>query len=93
MKANTPQTQLLPVAKRRQVHILNPAAGGGKILEAAKRAIEKTGGEMRFSEKPGQITELVRDLFAAEPEAHAVVYGGTEQCTRPSTASCSPGTA
>ena len=76
MKATTAQTQLRPVSRRHQVHILNPAAGGGKVLEAAKRAIENTGGEMRFSEKPGQITEIVRDLFIAEPEAHAVVYGG-----------------
>ena len=64
------------VPDRRQVHILNPAAGGGRHYEAARRAVESQGGEIMVSEVPGGIAELVRELFLRDPVAHAVVYGG-----------------
>ena len=70
------QTLLPPVYERHQLHVLNPAAGAGKHFEAAKKAVENTKGEMLLSERPGQITELVRELFIREPCAHIVVYGG-----------------
>lgn len=79
MKAAVPQTKriTLPnVSERHAVHILNPASGSGQFYEAAKRAIEKTGGEMLTSEHPGHIKELVRELFEKDPFAHAVIYGG-----------------
>lgn len=65
-----------PVQERHQVHIVNPAAGNGRLIEAVRRAIANTGGEIRESREPGDVTRLVRELFAAEPTAHAVVYGG-----------------
>ncbi len=67
---------LPPVYERHQLHILNPAAGAGKHLMAAKHAVENTKGEMILSDKPGQITDLVREIFVREPCAHVVVYGG-----------------
>ncbi len=67
---------LPPVYERHQVHILNPAAGAGKHFEAAKKAVANTRGEMLLSERPGQVTELVRELFVREPYAHVIVYGG-----------------
>ena len=65
-----------PVSERHQVHIVNPAAGRGRLLEAVRRAIADTAGEIRESAEPGDVTRLVRELFEAEPYAHAVVYGG-----------------
>ena len=86
MKAKVPETQkqtvkmeIPGIADRHQVHILNPASGGtkgGKAYEAAKRAIENAGGEIRISEKPGGIEDLTAELFAKDPFAHAIVYGG-----------------
>ena len=86
MKAKVPETrknsvkvEIPGIADRHQVHILNPASGGkhgGKAYEAAKRAIENSGGEIRISEKPGGIEDLTAELFTKEPFAHAVVYGG-----------------
>jgi len=86
MKAKVPETknqtvkmEIPGIADRHQVHILNPASGGtkgGKAFEAAKAAIEKSGGEIRISEKPGGIEELTAELFEKEPFAHAIVYGG-----------------
>lgn len=64
------------VSERRAVHILNPAAGNSRYVEAARRAVEKTGGELLLSEKKGHIQELVAELFTKDPFAHAVVYGG-----------------
>ncbi len=64
------------VNERRQVHILNPAAGKRKLYEAAKRTIGEIGGEIMTSDRPGQIEELVRELFCRDPFAHAIVYGG-----------------
>ena len=75
MKAQIRET-LPPVYERHQVHILNPAAGAGRHFEAAKKAVEMSKGEMVFSERPGQVTEIVRELFIREPYAHAIVYGG-----------------
>ena len=85
MKAKVPEThrtvkvELPGIADRRQVHILNPASGGtqgGKSYEAAKSAIEKAGGEIRISEKPGGIEELAAEVCAKDPFAHIIVYGG-----------------
>lgn len=79
MKAAVPQTKriILPnVSERRAVHIINPTSGSGRFYEAAKKAIENSGGEMLTSECPGHITELVRELFGKDPFAHAVIYGG-----------------
>lgn len=86
MKAKVPDSQkkavrveIPGIADRRQVHILNPASGGtkgGKAFEAAKNAIEKSGGEIRISEKPGGIEDLTAELFVKDPFAHAIVYGG-----------------
>lgn len=64
------------VSERRIVHIVNPVSGGSRFYEAAKRSIEKTGGEMLTSEYPGHIVSLVAELFAKDKFAHAVVYGG-----------------
>lgn len=86
MKARIPQPQnetlkveIPGIADRRQVHILNPASGGtggGKAFDAAKTAIEKAGGEIRISEKPGGIEELSAEVCAKDPFAHIIVYGG-----------------
>ena len=75
MKAAIPLT-LPGVSERRHVHILNPASGGQKYYEAARRAVEKQKGEMLVSEKPGQLRELTAELFSRDPFAHAIVYGG-----------------
>ena len=64
------------VSERHQVHIVNPAAGNGRLIEAVRRAIANTNGEVRESAEPGDVTRIVRSLFEAEPTAHAVVYGG-----------------
>ena len=69
-------SSLPPVSERRQVHLVNPAAGGGRHLAAAEAAIGRMGGELRKSERPGHLTELVRELFVKDPFAHAVAYGG-----------------
>lgn len=69
--------QTLPaISDRRRVHILNPAAGKKKHYVMANRTIEQIGGEIMTSERPGQIEELVRELFHRDPYAHAIVYGG-----------------
>ena len=69
--------QTLPsISDRRRVHILNPAAGKKKQYILANRTIEQIGGEIMTSERPGQIEELVRELFRRDPYAHAIVYGG-----------------
>ena len=64
------------IGDRRHVHILNPAAGKKKHYVMASRTIEQIGGEIMTSERPGQIEELVRELFVRDPYAHAIVYGG-----------------
>ncbi len=64
------------LGSRRVVHILNPASGKPGYFDAARRAVEKEGGEMQISQYSGGIIDLVRDLFISDPFAHAVVYGG-----------------
>ena len=82
MKAKLPnevKITLPNVSERRAVHILNPSSGGKnarKYYEAALRSIEKAGGETLTSEHCGHVTELVSELFAKDPFAHAVIYGG-----------------
>lgn len=75
MKAMIPLT-LPNVSERRHIHVLNPASGGSKYFEAAKRAIEKTGDDMLISDNPGEIRSKICKLFTNDPFAHAVVYGG-----------------
>ena len=79
MKVRVPTAKKISlpnINERRQVHILNPNSGKQSYYEAAKSAIQKAGGELMTSEHPGQITELVAELFTADPFAHAVIYGG-----------------
>jgi len=79
MKVRVPtakKNSLPNVSERRQVHILNPRSGKRDYCNAAKAAIEKTGGEILMSDHQGQITELVCELFSRDPFAHAVIYGG-----------------
>lgn len=64
------------LGSRRIVHILNPASGKPGYFDAARRAVEKEGGEMQISQHCGGITDMVRDLFKSDPFAHAVIYGG-----------------
>lgn len=79
MKAKVQDGTYHAAGERRTVHILNPSSGGKnaqKYYEAARRAVEKIGGDMLVSEKPRHIMTLVSELFAKDPYAHAVVYGG-----------------
>lgn len=79
MKAKVPDVTVPAVGERRVVHILNPSSGGKKAqkyFETARRAVEKIGGDMLVSEKPRHIMTLAAELFAKDPYAHAVVYGG-----------------
>lgn len=79
MKAAAPKVKKISlpnVSERRQVHILNPKSGNSRYYEAARRAIEKTGGEILVSEEKGQIMSLTAELFEKDPFAHAVIYGG-----------------
>ncbi len=79
MKVQVPKAKKISlpnISERRQVHILNPKSGRQSYYEAAKSAIEKSGGEIMTSEHPGQITELVCELFTHDPFAHAIIYGG-----------------
>ena len=71
-----PKKEIPGLSERRRVHILNPAAGKKKHYVLANRTIEQIGGEIMTSERPGQIEELVRELFHRDPYAHAIVYGG-----------------
>lgn len=70
------RTDLPGVSERRQVHILNPKSGSQKHSAAVRHAVENVGGQILASEKQGQITSLVAELFEKDPYAHAVVYGG-----------------
>ncbi|MBE6542146.1 MAG: hypothetical protein E7672_06835 [Ruminococcaceae bacterium] len=77
--AAEPTANLPGVSERHSVHILNPFSGGKnakKYYEAARRAIEKIGGEILVSEHSGHITEITADVFRKDPFAHAVIYGG-----------------
>lgn len=66
----------LPLSERRQIHIANPAAGGGRHLAAAENAVRQTGGKLFKSERPGHLAELVAEALTSDPYAHIVVYGG-----------------
>ena len=66
----------LPLSERNQIHIANPAAGGGRHLAAAENAVRQTGGELLKSERPGHLSELVADALTRDPYAHLVIYGG-----------------
>ena len=76
VRSSDKSTTLLPLSERRQIHIANPAAGGGKHLAAAEEAVRKTGGELLKSERPGHLTELIAEALVKDPTAHVVVYGG-----------------
>jgi len=66
----------IQLSERRQVHIINPVSGSGRFYEAACRGAERSGGEVRLSEYAGMVEEIAAELFASDPYAHAVVYGG-----------------
>ncbi len=66
----------LPLSERNQIHIANPAAGGGRHLAAAEEAVKRTGGELLKSDHPGHLSELIGETLARDPFAHIVVYGG-----------------
>ncbi len=73
----TPEKIDLPnVAERRQVHLVNPAACGGKHAALAKKLAEKTGGEVILSEYAGFAEDFAAELFTKDRFAHLVVYGG-----------------
>jgi len=73
----TPQKIELPnVSERRQVHLVNPAACGGKHAAMAKRLAEETGGEVVLSEHAGFAEDFAAELFLKDRFAHLVVYGG-----------------
>ena len=67
---------VLPLSERRQVHIANPAAGGGRHIAAAEKAVARDGGVLLKSEGPGQIPDLICGALAEDPYSHIVVYGG-----------------
>ena len=66
----------LSPAERKQIHIANPAAAGGRYLAAAEAAVRNTGGELLKSERPGHLTEIIAEALAKDPSAHIVAYGG-----------------
>lgn len=77
MKARVPRTESMPpLSERKQIHIANPAAGGGKHFKAAETAAASCGGELLKSERPGHLTELVAEALEHDPYAHIVAYGG-----------------
>ena len=66
----------LPLTERKQIHIANPAAGGGRHLAAAEEAVKRTGGELLKSDHPGHLAELIGEALSRDPFACIVVYGG-----------------
>lgn len=58
------------------MHILNPAAGNRKLYDASLRVLQNQKEEIIESKNPGEIRELVAELFVKDPLAHAIVYGG-----------------
>ena len=66
----------LPLSERNQIHIANPAAGGGRHLAAAEEAVKRTGGELLKSDHPGHLAELIGEALSRDPFACIVVYGG-----------------
>ena len=66
----------LPLSERKQIHIANPAAGGGRHLAAAEEAVKRTGGELLKSDHPGHLAELIGEALSRDPFACIVVYGG-----------------
>ncbi len=73
----TSATIALPnVAKRRQVHLINPTACKGKHTGMAKRLAQSSGGEVVISEKAGFVEDYVAELFTKDRFAHLVIYGG-----------------
>lgn len=61
---------------KRSVHIVNPCAGDGKYLKKLKEAIQKTGEEMILTDAIGGAENICRDIAAADPSVHLVIYGG-----------------
>ena len=64
------------ISERQYIHIVNPAAGGGRHLKAARTAVETTGGTLLESKHPGNLAELICENAARDPYAHFVIYGG-----------------
>ena len=67
---------LPPLSERAFLHVVNPAAGGGRHLKTARDAVEKTGGTLVESKHPGHLAEIIRERAERDPYAHFVVYGG-----------------
>ncbi len=68
--------ELPNISERRQVHLVNPAACGGKHAAMAKRLAENTGGEVVLSQYSRFAEDYAAELFTKDPFAHLVVYGG-----------------
>ncbi|MGN1345495.1 MAG: diacylglycerol/lipid kinase family protein [Eubacteriales bacterium] len=69
---------LPPVCDRQQVHLVNPASGGGadRLCAAVEKAAAQTGGRVVKSEHPGHMEELAAELCSRDPFVHLIVYGG-----------------
>jgi len=76
LDANQQKTDLPNVNERRQIHLINPTACGGKHAAAAKRLAEQTKGEVVLSQYSGFAEDYAAELFSKDPYAHLVVYGG-----------------
>ena len=73
----TPQNTELPgVSERRQIHLINPAACGGKHARSAKHIAAQNNGEIVLSQYSGFAEDYAAELFTKDPFAHLVVYGG-----------------
>lgn len=64
-------------AAKRLIYVLNPAAGGGKYLPAARRAAEEARADQIYvTERIGDCTEFIASACLHDSDTHFVVYGG-----------------
>ena len=68
--------KLFGITERRHVHIVNPCAGDGRYLESIRKNAEEKGDELILTESRGGAEVLCREIAAAEPMAHLMIYGG-----------------
>ena len=68
--------KLLSIDERQKVHIVNPCAGDGKYLESIRRKAKENGDELIMTEAIGGAETLCREIAAANPMAHLMIYGG-----------------
>lgn len=62
---------------RRLVYVVNPAAGQGKFLDAARAAAEENHADfLHMTEGIGECTEFIASACLTDPHTHFVVYGG-----------------